>query len=109
MSYIENGIAINAAWESHIVTSDNGNDWIQGLNKEDVTVNIVTVTNQTTNERIWKIVFKKNDNNNVVELVGPSGSRFTKIFTLAAILEDPETAAASDGNIEVEFNTAPAQ
>ena len=53
--------------------------------------------------------WKANDNNNVVELVGPTDSGFTKIFTLAAILEDPESSAATDGNIEIEFNSNPAQ
>jgi len=57
------------------------------------------------NKRVWKI----NDNNNVVELIGPGGSGFTKIFTQASILEDPETAVSQDGNIEVEFNSNPAQ
>lgn len=56
-------------------------------------------------KREWKV----NNNNNVVELVGPTGSGFTKIFTLAAILDDPEASAASDGNIEIEFNSNPAQ
>lgn len=58
-----------------------------------------------TNKRSWKA----NDNNNVVELIGPSGSTFAKIFTSAAIIDDPETSAATDGNIEIEFLSAPAQ
>ena len=53
--------------------------------------------------------WKANNNNNVVELVGPRGSGFTKIFTQASILDDPEASAATDGNIEVEFNSNPAQ
>jgi hypothetical protein len=53
--------------------------------------------------------WKSNDNNNVVELIGPKDSGFTKIFTLAAILEDPESNAATDGNIDIEFNSNPAQ
>lgn len=53
--------------------------------------------------------WKSNDNNNVVELIGPQDSGFTKIFTLAAILDDPESNAATDGNIDVEFNSNPAQ
>lgn len=57
------------------------------------------------NKRTWKT----NDNNNVVELVGPPGSGFTKIFTQAAIMEDPATSAATDGNIEMEFRSNPAQ
>jgi len=52
---------------------------------------------------------KVNDNNNVVELIGPIGSGFTKIFTLAAILNDPESSASTDGNIELEFMSNPAQ
>ena len=64
-----------------------------------------TTEENEANKRAWKL----NDNNNVVELIGPSGGSFTKIFTLAAILEDPESNAATDGNIEVEFNTNPAQ
>lgn len=63
-----------------------------------------TVENESL-KREWKI----NDDNNVVELIGPIGSGFTKIFTLAAILEDPESNAAADGNIEVEFNSEQAQ
>ena len=64
-----------------------------------------TTEENEANKRAWKL----NDNNNVVELIGPSNGSFTKIFTLAAILEDPESNAATDGNIEVEFNTNPAQ
>lgn len=64
-----------------------------------------TIEENEANKRAWKI----NDNNNVVELIGPTGSSFTKIFTLASILEDPESNAATDGNIEVEFNSNPAQ
>lgn len=56
-------------------------------------------------KRAWKL----NDNNNVVELVGASGSNFAKIFTQASITDDPETSAATDGNIELEFKTNPAQ
>ena len=53
--------------------------------------------------------WKNNNNNNVVELIGPIGQGFTLIFTLAAILEDPESNAATDGNIEIEFNSNPSQ
>ena len=63
-----------------------------------------TIPENEENKRAWK----SNDNNNVVELVGPSGSKFTKVFTQAAILEDPESNAATDGNIEIEFQTNPA-
>ena len=45
----------------------------------------------------------------VVELIGPSGTNFTKIFTQAAIMDDPESNAATDGNIELEFRANPAQ
>lgn len=64
-----------------------------------------TTEENEDNKRAWKA----NDNNNVVELVGPPGSNFTKVFTQAAILEDPESNAATDGNIEIEFQTNPAQ
>lgn len=57
------------------------------------------------NKRAWKA----NDNNNVVELIGASGTVLTKIFTQAAIMEDPETSAATDGQIEIEFQSNPAQ
>jgi hypothetical protein len=57
----------------------------------------------------FKRAWKTNNNANVVELLGPSGSKFAKIFTSAAILEDPESNAATDGNIEIEFQSNPAQ
>lgn len=56
-------------------------------------------------KRKWKV----NRNNNVVELVGPSGTDFNKIFTQAVIINDPESNAATDGNIEIEFESNPAQ
>ena len=58
-----------------------------------------------TNKRAWKL----NKNQNVVELIGTSDSAFTKIFTQAAIIEDPETNAGTDGQIEIEFKSNPAQ
>lgn len=67
-----------------------------------------TVPTTAENEAL-KRAWKSNDNNNVVELVGPIGSGFTKIFTLAMILDDPESGSATDGNIEIEFNSNPAQ
>jgi hypothetical protein len=63
-----------------------------------------TVENEA-NKRAWKL----NKNQNVVELIGPTGSNFNKVFTQAAILPDPESAAATDGNIEIEFKGNPAQ
>lgn len=63
----------------------------------------------TPENEALKRTWKANDNNNVVELVGPTGSTFTKIFTQACILEDPETNAATEGDIEITFNTNPAQ
>lgn len=63
----------------------------------------------TADSEELKRSWKSNKNNNVVELVGPSGSGFTKIFTQASILDDPEASGATDGNIEVEFNSNPAQ
>lgn len=63
-----------------------------------------TVENEE-NKRAWKA----NKNQNVVELIGPSGTNFTKIFTEAAIIGDPESNASTDGNIEIEFQSNPAQ
>lgn len=57
------------------------------------------------NKRAWKV----NKNNNVVQLIGPPGSGFSKVFTQASILADPETNAATDGNIEIDFQSNPAQ
>ena len=56
-------------------------------------------------KRTWKL----NNNANVVELVGPAGSSFSKIFTAAAIQDDPEVSAGTDGNVEIEFRGNPAQ
>jgi len=64
-----------------------------------------TTEDNEKNKRDWKV----NKNNNVVELVGPTGSTFTKIFTQASILDDPESNASTDGNIEIEFRSNPAQ
>jgi len=62
----------------------------------------------TEENEAFKRAWKTNLNNNVVELVGPSGSTFTRVFTLAAILEDPESSAATDGDIGIEFSSNPA-
>jgi hypothetical protein len=64
-----------------------------------------TTAENEANKRAWK----SNDNNNVVELIGPPGSGFTKVFTQAAIIGDPESNAATDGKIEIEFNSNPAE
>ena len=63
----------------------------------------------TVDNEALKRAWKSNDNNNVVELIGPTSGQFSKIFTQAAILEDPESNAATDGNIEIEFQSNPAQ
>lgn len=55
-------------------------------------------------KRKWKL----KDNDNVIELIGPPGSTFSKVFSAACIINDPETDASTDGNIEIEFNTNPA-
>lgn len=56
-------------------------------------------------KRAWKL----NDNNNVVELIGNGDNQFTKIFTQACILDDPETNTGADGDIVINFNSNPAQ
>lgn len=53
--------------------------------------------------------WKNNLNNNVVELVGTRGSNFTRIFTQASILGNPEVNLSTDGTVEVEFRSNPAQ
>lgn len=63
----------------------------------------------TADNEELKRAWKANDNNNVIELIGPAGSNFTKVFTQACMLSDPETSFAADGNIECEFSTNPAQ
>jgi len=63
-----------------------------------------TVENEK-NKRAWKIA----KNANVVELIGPVGSGFSKIFTGATVIGDPETNASTDGDIEIEFKSVPAQ
>jgi len=63
----------------------------------------------TAENESYKRAWKVSENDNVVELIGPNGSGVTKIFTKACILEDPETNASQDGNIDIEFNSNPAQ
>ena len=69
-----------------------------------VKFSLPTTVENEKNKRQWK----SNNNNNVVELIGPGGSGFTKIFTQAAIIEDPESNASTDGDIELEFRSNPA-
>lgn len=54
--------------------------------------------------RQWKF----NKNNNVVELQSSTGGNFTRIFTQASILGNPELNLSTDGTVEVEFNSNPA-
>ncbi len=54
--------------------------------------------------RQWKF----NKNNNVVELQSSTGGNFTRIFTQASILGNPEVNLSTDGSVEVEFNSNPA-
>ena len=68
------------------------------------TFSMPTTEENEAHKRAWKL----NDNNNVVELIGPPGSKLSKVFTQACILNDPESDASTDGNIEIEFNSNPA-
>lgn len=70
-----------------------------------VMFSIPTTSENDALKRAWK----SNGNANVVELVGPPDDQFTKIFTSAAITNDPEASAATDGQIEIEFSSNPAQ
>ena len=56
-------------------------------------------------KRAWKTNFDRN----VIEIFAADGQAFTKVFERATMINDPETSAATDGNIEVEFETARAQ
>ena len=53
--------------------------------------------------------WKSNRNNNVVEIVGTSGSTFTRIFTQASISGNPEVDLSTDGSVELEFKSNQAQ
>lgn len=63
----------------------------------------------TEENEIAKRKWKANRNNNVIELIGPRGTNFARVFTQAASLEDPETNIATDGTIAMEFASNPAQ
>ena len=53
--------------------------------------------------------WKSNLDNNVIEVIGPSGSGFTAVFTQASMMNDPDTVFGKDGVIEPEFEANPAQ
>ena len=53
--------------------------------------------------------WKNNRNNNVVELMSATGGNFTRIFTQSSIQGDPEVNLSTDGTVEVEFRSNPAQ
>ena len=63
-----------------------------------------SIPENETLKRAWKV----NKDQNVIELVGPNGTNFAKVFQGAALLEDPETSAATDGSISIEFTSEPA-
>ena len=51
---------------------------------------------------------KSNRNANVVELIGPTGSKFTATFSGMALINEPEFNLSSDGNIELDIQGNPA-
>ena len=54
--------------------------------------------------------WKNNLNNNVVELQSSTGgAQFTRIFTQASIQGNPEITLSTDGTVEIEFRSNPAQ
>lgn len=70
-----------------------------------VKFSVPSTTDSATLIRQWKA----NKNNNVVELQGQvEGVQFTRIFTQASILGNPEVNMATDGSAEIEFNSNPA-
>lgn len=50
-------------------------------------------------KRAWKLA----KNGNVIEVVGPPGSGYSKTITEAALVNDPEANFAQDGDIDLEF------
>lgn len=63
--YIENGIAVDPSWESHILVSERAGVWDNAFNKADISVSIGSVT-EINREKRWKVIFKKSDNNEVI-------------------------------------------
>lgn len=61
----------------------------------------------TAQSEAWKRQWKLLEDQNVVELIGTQG--FSKVFTNAAILNDPESSSANEGNIEIEMKSDPAR
>jgi len=53
----------------------------------------------------WKL----NNKNNVVKIVGPTGSWIKRIFIRAKLLKDLESTSGTDGHIEIEFDSNPAK
>ncbi len=53
--------------------------------------------------------WKNNLNNNVVELMSATTGNFTRIFTQASIQGNPEINLSTDGTVEIEFRSNPAQ
>ena len=54
--------------------------------------------------------WKNNKNNNVIELQSSTGgAQFTRIFTQGSSQGDPEVNLSTDGSVEVEFRSNPAQ
>ena len=53
--------------------------------------------------------WKNNRNDNVVEIMSATGGNFTRIFTQASIQGNPEITLSTDGSVEIEFRSNPAQ
>jgi len=66
-----------------------------------------TMPSTPENESL-KRAWKTNKDQNVIELVGSLGTGYAKVFQGAALLEYPETSAATDGSITLEFSSEPA-
>ena len=72
----------------------------------DVKVSLPTTITNVALVRSWK----DNLNRNTVELIGTiDGENISRIFTQASIGEDPENSAATEGSIELEWKSNPAQ
>lgn len=53
--------------------------------------------------------WKNNRNDNVIEIMSATGGDFTRIFTQASIQGNPEVNLSTDGTVEIEFRSNPAQ
>lgn len=97
--------------EASMRSATAGGDQVDVIFSQDLSslVGKVSFAMPATEENIAYVRKTKNNRNqNVVELVGATGSSFTVTFGGMAIVNDPEYNLSSDGNIDLEFHGNPA-